>query len=93
MNSLDQALHSLHLVSKEYFTSLHTTQRVCLSNRKLLIRQPQRGQDRRAETSVAAEVVGVEGDEVAVTGTSLALSVSLSMMKSSNEYPKTIGSR
>ena len=47
--------------------------------------------DRRAETSVAAEVVGVEGDEVtevAVTGTCLVLSVSLSMMKSSNEYPK-----
>ena len=84
-------MHSLHLVSKKHLTSLHTTQRECLSNCNLLIRRVQRGQDRRAETSAAAEVVGVKGDEgtdAAVAGTSLALSVFLPMVNRSKEYPK-----
>ena len=45
----------------------------------------QRGQDRRAATSVEAEVDGVDGDEGTEAGTSLA--VSLSMANKSKEYP------
>ena len=45
----------------------------------------QQGQDRRAETSAAIEVVGVEGDEGTEAGTSL--EVSLSMANKSKEYP------
>ena len=45
----------------------------------------QRGHGRRAETSVAAEDEGVDGDEGTEAGTSLA--VSLSMANKSKEYP------
>ena len=55
-----------------------------MSNGRLLIRV-QRGQDRRAATSVEAEVDGVDGDEGTEAGTSLA--VSLSMVNKSKEYP------
>ena len=82
---MDHEWHSLHLSSNEHLLSLQATQRVCLSNCRLLIRRVQRGQYRRAATSVEAEVDGVDGDEGTEAGTSLALS--LSMVNKSKEYP------